>query len=177
MGIEGVSAMVHRLLAAEGEVFVEDDYPWYKEWYLRKRNGIMGAFTWIEVVVMTPSPTARAEDGLEFRFVLYADPARIGRDKRAFGKKVREDDCRVLAEWCESFMREAGLEPGGPWVRAVRPRPRRKDMTVPFTERRRAVPAYEVELFWFLPGKVTKGGCGTRASRSGGTSRSRAGRG
>jgi hypothetical protein len=77
-------AMMPALKKAGWEVFVEDDYEDFKNFFARREDGILEAFTRVDLVIMAVNYDPR---NVEILFHFYADPNKIGPNKRAFGKR------------------------------------------------------------------------------------------
>lgn len=89
------------------EVSIEDDYPDFKHFCSIKKDGILGAFKRLDIILISLD---KNNDKAEVRFVFYADPKAIGANKRKFGKKDRESNFEALKNVCRGFFKNAGIQ-------------------------------------------------------------------
>lgn len=132
-------------LAGHGwEVIAEEEAHDFRDYYCRHPQGLLGAFTVMSLVLM---PGA-LEDGtkvLDLRLILWADPALVP-DKRAFGRRAREGECRAFRELAAGLLGAAGLKPGEIWQLEVRHLAKGKT-TILFKGHQPVPPAFEATIF------------------------------
>jgi hypothetical protein len=144
--------MTARLASLGWEVLAEEDAPDFKDYYCRHPEGLLGAFTVMSLVLM-PGVLEDAKKVLDLRLILWADPARIS-DKRTFGKKAREEDCRAFRELSADLLNAAGLEPGDVWHVEVRHLAKGRT-TILFQGHKPVPPSYEATIFqWGTVGEL-----------------------
>lgn len=138
------------LLDAGWAVFVEDDYADLKHYIYTRDYGIADAeaFTRFDIVLMLPALAPGEPDGLQLYFLFYADPARIGADKRAFGRKFRKDDFSILRNLTNGFLEEVRIYFEQPTVRVRTQSCNRLN----FGNGEPVYAAYEVELYYWIEG-------------------------
>lgn len=138
------------LPAAGWKVAVEDDHADLKDYVCSRDDDVAEAFTRLDLIVMTPELESTDEEGLYVHFHFFADPTRIRKDTRSFGKYFRKDNCEVLQIACEDIMQRAFTPTGQPLSVRVIYRP--KNTRWAFGEGAVLNPAYRVEIsYWVGP--------------------------
>lgn len=89
------------------KTFVEDDDPDFKHYPATTEDGPLEAFTRLDLILMTLDNNP---SNVEIRFHFYADPQVVGPNKRPFGKRVRENNFRILRSVCDDLLNKAGIK-------------------------------------------------------------------
>ncbi|HPB39180.1 MAG TPA: hypothetical protein PK125_13605 [Syntrophorhabdus sp.] len=138
-------ALLEQLTNQGWDVRIEDDWAGdFKDYWCTSPRGPMGAFTFLDLLLFTLD---NDPENVEIRFMFYADPGIVGPNKRPFGKKVRENNFRVLRDFCVSLLNGANIG-SNEQETLITPSSRRK---VKFGDAYVA-PSYEVQLvYWREP--------------------------
>jgi nucleoside-diphosphate-sugar epimerase len=106
---EIAEALIKALKEIGWDVHIETQYPG-DHWELNayKPEGLLKAFTRLDVNLFSLGFDPKK---VEIRFHFYADPRLIGPNKRAFGKKIRENNFELIKNVINFLFRKSGIKP------------------------------------------------------------------
>ena len=140
------NALMSELKKAGWEVFVEDDYEDFENFFGHRAVGILEAFTRVDMGIMSLN---RDLTNVEILFHFYADPNKIGSNKRAFGKRIRENGSAALKAVCAVLLAKAKIKVEEEVAIWVRPKAQYK---FDFSSGEPQYAAYQVEMsYWKKP--------------------------
>ena len=146
--ITKISRKILAALSAAGwTVVIEDYYADFKDYICSRDDGIAGAFTKMNLVIMTPNLEPTDAEGVDIHFLLHADPARFPVDRNAYARDLQKDNYSQLQAACESILRTAEVPDAEPVV-AIR---KYKKMNLAGEEP--LILPYEIEIsYWVAEG-------------------------
>jgi hypothetical protein len=134
------------------ETAVEDDLPDLKQLACHREDGLLHAVTRLDLLLMIPGNDPATAPGITLFFIFLVDPDKV-EDMRAMGKLLRQNDFLALRQQCEVLLHHVGITGGVPDVSIVT-RPR--SIRTKFCGDRITVPAFLVEIAYWLPVKITE---------------------
>ncbi|MFH1729801.1 MAG: hypothetical protein ABIA04_15420 [Pseudomonadota bacterium] len=144
LDITSVSKSIYAQISkTDWKIEIEDDYADFKNFAVTIKNPPHKAFNKLELLIMT---LGNDPNNVEIRFIFYADPAKIGDNKRKFGKLFRENNYAVLRNLCENILKLASLQAGEAEIGYI-PCSFNK---IYFTKKEAVKAAYEVSLVYFI---------------------------
>lgn len=106
---EIAEALIKALKEIGWDVHIETQYPG-DHWEVNAYNpdGPLKAFTRLDVILFSLGSDPKK---VEIRFQFYADPRFIGLNKRAFGKKIRENNFELIKNVIKFLFQQSGIKP------------------------------------------------------------------
>ncbi len=138
-------ALSYELNNTGWKTVVEDDESYFKQFFVSNEDGPLKAFTKLDLILMALD---NDPSNVEIRFHFFADPRAVGRNKRPFGKRIRQNIFQILLSVCDDLLKRARIKAKQEEIE-ISPKARFK---VKFGSNEYLDPSYVMELvYWKQP--------------------------